>query len=257
MKTIKHVGQLAINRKSFPRLVEDLENYLEKKLEIYSSITMFNSIHWYDMLQTMSHILNRYYNIEEVEGDFYYESDITYSGGFVGLTDKYIKKFIEDVYEVYIDASYPQRIDKLIRTNKLWFSDKKLKFIYHILYKYVKQSTLRKLFINYTYGIMVSNKSKIYSNLDLRIEVSDYYNKLFKNISEQIDYIYIDTDTFYVKESEIEKIMNLFLDNEITEYNSDGPYDYIFFRKKTYIKFDRYTILKKCGIRENENPSYY
>jgi len=218
---------------------------------------MFNSIHWYDMLQTMSAILDRYYNIEDVIDDFYYNSAVTYSGGFVALSDKYKERFIKDVYEVYIITSYPQRINKLIKENKLWFSDKKLKYIYHILYEHTNYGILRKLFINYTYGLIISKKSKIYSNIDLGLEVSDYYNKLFKKISEEVDYIYIDTDTFYVKESEVEKIINLFLDNDIINYESDGPYNYIFFRKKSYIKFDRYTILRKCGIEEKENPRYY
>ena len=90
---------------------------------------MFNSIHWYDMLQTMSAILDRYYNIEDVIDDFYYNSAVTYSGGFVALSDKYkdnsiyykngkLKSDAEYSIQIYIRSAEREGFDDLVKQIK-------------------------------------------------------------------------------------------------------------------------------------------
>lgn len=257
MKLINHVGQLKTNKTSFGRLVEDIENYLEHKFKIYNNPDMFNSAHWKNLLRDITMIIDNYYNIENVNSNFYDMSRIEYNGGFVGLPDKYKDKYVKDIYEIGIKSAYPQRINNLIESNKLQFSDKYLKYIFHLLYKHVKASTLRRLFINYTYGIVTSIKSDIRSNLDLRLEVSEYYNKLLRTIHDYVDYVYMDTDCVYVTKDNIENVLRI-LDADDIEYDVDyKPYDYLLFNKKKYVKFENYKIIKTVGIRQNINDKYF
>lgn len=152
------------------------------------------------------------------------------------LNEKYIEKICKNIKLFSFNSYYPTLIIKLIDNNILSINNME----YYTIFKYIfsnkeyfknKESYIvAKVFINYFYGILGSDKitqiySKNFENFEkYKYLITNYIKNYLKN-----DLIYFDTDCFYYFDKNYK--FNFEIPHEI-----ENVKDFIIFRKKKYIE---------------------
>lgn len=235
------------------KLIKDFTDYFEKKNQRFTSVEMFRAVHWYEIYDDLKRIFCQYYLIEKDEEQTFIVQNLSYSGGFIKLNPNYKERFVKDVRTIYIINAYPQKIDKMF-VEGMKVDDPYLPFIFHLVFRAVKEKTqLRKIFINYFYGLLISDRSKFNVNRNLS-EISKYYHNVWNSIDSNL-YYYIDTDFIMFNRKNQNKIIDI-LNNFNVEFEiEDEKYDVLFLNIKKYIKIKDGQLFKTKGLKSYDNQT--
>lgn len=260
MKTLSHLDRLlkiqklqTINNLPFgseksKNLIQDFTNYFDLKNEKFSSLEMFRIVHWFEIFEELKHIFSKYYTVEpnnEKEVFLDYQS-YPLVGAFINLVPKYKDKFVKQVYTIYIKSAYPQQMDKMFLSG-MRCNDPFLPFIFHLVYRGIQKKTpLRKIFINFLYGILCSEGSKLKLNQDIK-KVPQFYNNFWKKIDQKL-YYSVDTDEIMCSKANIKKITDKLQEERIEFEIEEACYDVLFLAVKRHIKI-RNGVFQARGLK--------
>jgi DNA polymerase elongation subunit (family B) len=174
--------------------------------------------------------------------------------------DRYLFKKVYSVYKFEFVSIYPSIIIKQWKNGMLQFNHELMGYIFYTVFN--KRGDIKKIdthiyliakvWINYFFGIVHSNKNNISSNIPISLVteisreiLSTFYEKFSKNT------LYCDTDSIYAFPESLEMLSDMvkYLDDTDYDYDTNNVDWLLVMAKKRYMEFSD-GVLRMKGIQE-------